>query len=98
MSDGFERRVSRLERDVTEIKNNLITFTTRSESFATKSDVLEIREGLRLEMAELRQSLKVEMADYRTEIQKAFASQTLQLAGIILSAMAVLVAAVVAIK
>lgn len=110
MNDDLERRVSCLESDVTEIKNNLITLTTRSESFATKSDVLEIREGLRLEMAEsrqslksemadLRQSLKVEMADeHRTELQKSFANQTWLLTGIVLSAMAVLVAVVTVIK
>ncbi|WP_423256881.1 hypothetical protein [Escherichia coli] len=68
MNDDLERRVSCLESDVTEIKNNLITLTTRSESFATKSDVLEIREGLRLEMAESRQSLKSEMADLRLSL------------------------------
>lgn len=109
MNDDLERRVSCLESDVTEIKNNLITLTTRSESFATKSDVLEIREGLRLEMAEsrqslksemadLRQSLKVEMAEHRTELQKSFANQTWLLTGIVLSAMAVLVAVVTVIK
>ncbi|WHF80015.1 hypothetical protein [Escherichia coli] len=109
MIDDLERRVSCLESDVTEIKNNLITLTTRSESFATKSDVLEIREGLRLEMAEsrqslksemadLRQSLKVEMAEHRTELQKSFANQTWLLTGIVLSAMAVLVAVVTVIK
>ncbi|MED8008462.1 hypothetical protein Q5442_04635 [Escherichia coli] len=109
MNDDLERRVSCLESDVTEIKNNLITLTTRSESFATKFDVLEIREGLRLEMAEsrqslksemadLRQSLKVEMAEHRTELQKSFANQTWLLTGIVLSAMAVLVAVVTVIK
>ncbi|APL20987.1 hypothetical protein KXR10_000727 [Escherichia coli] len=109
MNDDLERRVSCLESDVTEIKNNLITLTTRSESFATKSDVLKIREGLRLEMAEsrqslksemadLRQSLKVEMAEHRTELQKSFANQTWLLTGIVLSAMAVLVAVVTVIK
>ncbi|EHS0440086.1 hypothetical protein KUR85_000194 [Escherichia coli] len=109
MNDDLERRVSCLESDVTEIKNNLITLTTRSEAFATKSDVLEIREGLRLEMAEsrqslksemadLRQSLKVEMAEHRTELQKSFANQTWLLTGIVLSAMAVLVAVVTVIK
>ncbi|MGA6677905.1 hypothetical protein [Escherichia coli] len=98
MNGNLERRVGRLEGDVTEIKNNLITLTTRSESFATKSDVLEIREGLRLEMAESRESLKIEMANHRTEIQKAFTSQTWHLASIIVSAMAVLVAVVTAIK
>ncbi|EEW3745515.1 hypothetical protein D9Z18_04310 [Escherichia coli] len=109
MNDDLERRVSCLESDVTEIKNNLITLSTRSESFATKSDVLEIREGLRLEMAEsrqslksemadLRQSLKVEMAEHRTELQKSFANQTWLLTGIVLSAMAVLVAVVTVIK
>lgn len=109
MNEDLERRVSCLESDVTEIKNNLITLTTRSESFATKSDVLEIREGLRLEMAEsrqslksemadLRQSLKVEMAEHRTELQKSFANQTWLLTGIVLSAMAVLVAVVTVIK
>ena len=109
MNDDLERRGSCLESDVTEIKNNLITLTTRSESFATKSDVLEIREGLRLEMAEsrqslksemadLRQSLKVEMAEHRTELQKSFANQTWLLTGIVLSAMAVLVAVVTVIK
>lgn len=109
MNDDLKRRVSCLESDVTEIKNNLITLTTRSESFATKFDVLEIREGLRLEMAEsrqslksemadLRQSLKVEMAEHRTELQKSFANQTWLLTGIVLSAMAVLVAVVTVIK
>ena len=109
MNDDLERRVSCLESDVTEIKNNLVTLTTRSESFATKFDVLEIREGLRLEMAEsrqslksemadLRQSLKVEMAEHRTELQKSFANQTWLLTGIVLSAMAVLVAVVTVIK
>ncbi|MGU0160017.1 hypothetical protein ACVXHB_03235 [Escherichia coli] len=109
MNDDLERRVSCLESDVTEIKNNLITLTTRSESFATKSDVLEIREGLRLEMersrqslksemADLRQSLKVEMAEHRTELQKSFANQTWFFTGIVLSAMAVLVAVVTVIK
>lgn len=98
MNDDLERRVSCLESDVTEIKNNLITLTTRSESFATKSDVLEIREGLRLEMAESRQSLKSEMAEHRTELQKSFANQTWLLTGIVLSAMAVLVAVVTVIK
>ena len=84
MNDDLERRVSCLESDVTEIKNNLITLTTRSESFATKSDV--------------RQSLKVEMAEHRTELQKSFANQTWLLTGIVLSAMAVLVAVVTVIK
>ncbi|EEQ7768482.1 hypothetical protein M4A30_002097 [Escherichia coli] len=98
MPDKLEKRVERLEADVADIKSNIAILTTRSESFATKSDVLEIREGLRLEMADLRQSLKVEMADHRTEIQKAFTSQTWQLASIIVSAMAALVAIMVAIK
>ncbi|EGC4607283.1 hypothetical protein H9J60_001459 [Escherichia coli] len=109
MPDKLEKRVERLEADVADIKSNIAILTTRSESFATKSDVLEIREGLRLEMAEsrqslksemadLRQSLKVEMAEHRTELQKSFANQTWLLTGIVLSAMAVLVAVVTVIK
>ncbi|EHX89831.1 hypothetical protein ACX6VZ_001840 [Escherichia coli] len=49
-------------------------------------------------MADLRQSLKVEMAEHRTELQKSFANQTWLLTGIVLSAMAVLVAVVTVIK
>ncbi|EOF6095594.1 hypothetical protein ACK1FP_003012 [Salmonella enterica] len=109
MGSDLEKRVERLEGDTLIIKDKLTVLSVRSESFATKSDVLEIREGLRLEMTEsrqslksemvdFRQSLKVEMAEHRTELQKSFTNQTWLLTSIVLSAMAVLVAVVTAIK
>lgn len=76
--DNLERRVTALEEDVKVIRNDLTTLMVRSESFATKADISDIRTemaesrgSIRQEMAESRGELKAEMAALRGEIKAA---------------------------
>jgi hypothetical protein len=97
--DNLERRVTALEEDVKVIRNDLTTLMVRSESFATKADISEIR----TEMATLRGELKAEMSaqsgelntalatqsgNLKTELQKAINKQTLLLLTVIPTAFA----------
>lgn len=68
--DNLERRVTALEEDVKVIRNDLTTLMVRSESFATKADISDIR----TEMAESRGSIKQEMAAQRGEIKAEMAA------------------------
>lgn len=65
--DNLEKRVTNLEGDVKVIREDLTTLKVRSENFATKSDVSDIR----IEMAELRGDLKSEMAALRGDLNTA---------------------------
>ncbi|EOG5685219.1 DUF1640 domain-containing protein, partial [Salmonella enterica] len=47
MLDQLERRVERLEGDTLTIKDKLTALSVRSESFATKSDLAELKGELR---------------------------------------------------
>ncbi|PWW04617.1 hypothetical protein [Mangrovibacter plantisponsor] len=62
-------RVGKLEVDVADIRVNLAALTTRSEQFATKSDITELRGELRAEMGELREELRAEMGELREELR-----------------------------
>ncbi|WP_051691265.1 hypothetical protein [Mangrovibacter sp. MFB070] len=62
-------RVGKLEVDVADIRVNLAALTTRSEQFATKSDITELRGELRAEMGELRGELRAEMGELREELR-----------------------------
>ncbi|WP_353613272.1 hypothetical protein [Mangrovibacter phragmitis] len=62
-------RVGKLEVDVADIRVNLAALTTRSEQFATKSDITELRGELRAEMGELREELRGEMSELREELR-----------------------------
>lgn len=69
--DNLEKRVTNLEGDVKVVREALTTLTTRSEGFATKSDVSDIR----TEMAEMRGDLRKEMAELRGEIKAEMSKQ-----------------------
>ncbi|EGH2794918.1 hypothetical protein ID987_000788 [Salmonella enterica] len=113
MSEELEKRVKLLEEDVANINNNVAILTTRSENFATKIDMVEmregvkletikIREGLRIEMSELRSGLTLEMSELRSglciEFQKSIRSQTIWLSSLVVGAMTLLVAVMAFIK
>lgn len=68
--DNLDRRVSALEDDVKVIRNDLTTLMVRSENFATKADVSDIRTeiatlsgSLQIVLAEQGGSLRAEIAD-----------------------------------
>jgi hypothetical protein len=69
--DNLEKRVTNLEGDVKVIREDLTTLTVRSESFATKADVADIR----AEMAEMRGELRTEMAELRGELRSEMSKQ-----------------------
>lgn len=50
MAEDLEQRVKKLEEDVTEIRVNIATLTTRSENFATKSDISDLRTTMQKEL------------------------------------------------
>lgn len=68
--DNLDKRVTALEEDVKVIRNDLTTLMVRSENFATKADISDIR----TEMAESRGSIKQEMAAQRGEIKAEMAA------------------------
>lgn len=97
--DNLERRVTALEEDVRVIRNDLTTLMVRSESFATKADISDIRTEiaalrgeLRTEMStqggELRIAMSTQSGELRTELQKAINKQTLLLLTVIPTAFA----------
>ncbi|EMP2223023.1 apolipoprotein A1/A4/E family protein [Enterobacter hormaechei] len=80
--DNLDKRVTALEEDVKVIRNDLTTLMVRSESFATKADISDIRTemaeyrgSIKQEMAESRGSIKQEMAAQRAEIKEEMAAQ-----------------------
>ncbi|QXZ18274.1 hypothetical protein [Lelliottia amnigena] len=68
--DNLDKRVTALEEDVKVIRNDLTTLMVRSENFATKADISDIR----TEIAESRGSIKQEMAAQRGEIKAEMAA------------------------
>ncbi|MGX5075778.1 hypothetical protein [Enterobacter mori] len=81
------------------IRNDLTTLMVRSESFATKADISDIRTEiaalrgeLRTEMStqggELRTVMSTQSGELRTELQKAINKQTLLLLTVIPTAFA----------
>jgi len=67
--DILEQRVERLEEDTRQIKLDLAVLTARSENFATKKDVAELRAELIKEIAasEARTNIRFEKIDEKFE-------------------------------
>ncbi|MBV4367722.1 hypothetical protein KUE00_13825 [Erwiniaceae bacterium CMYE1] len=63
--DNLEQRVERLEKDTQQIKLDLAVLTSRSENFATKADVAELKAELVQEIvaSEVRTNAKFERID-----------------------------------
>ncbi|EAM4335552.1 hypothetical protein LGG40_002909 [Salmonella enterica] len=69
MGGDLERRVERLEGDMLIIKDKLTVLSVRSESFATKSDLAELKGELRSEIASLETKLTVSMVQAISNLQ-----------------------------
>ncbi|EOG3166454.1 hypothetical protein ACK827_004808, partial [Salmonella enterica] len=65
MLDQLERRVERLEGDTLTIKDKLTALSVRSESFATKSDLAELKGELRYDLAQVKGGLSADLAQVK---------------------------------
>lgn len=69
MLEKLEKRVGALETDVSQIRVDLAKLTTRSEVFATKSDIESLRFATKSDIEGLRFSTKSDIESLRTEHQ-----------------------------
>ncbi|EBK3087226.1 DUF1640 domain-containing protein [Salmonella enterica] len=65
MLDQLERRVERLEGDTLIIKDKLTALSVRSESFATKSDLAELKGELRYDLAQVKGGMSADLAQVK---------------------------------
>lgn len=79
--DDLRRRVERTEENIAQIKIDLAKLTTRSEEFATKSDLLSLRaemkdgiSSLGAEISSGKVELKSETSSVRSDLQKEMIS------------------------
>ncbi|WP_330983494.1 MULTISPECIES: hypothetical protein [Enterobacterales] len=77
MSGDLEKRVEKLEANMSEIKQDLAILKTRSENFSTKSDLME-----------LSNTFKTEQMALQVELHKALSGQTKWMIGAIFTAVA----------
>lgn len=71
MLEQLERRVERLEGDTLIIKDKLTALSVRSESFATKSDLAELKSELKSDMSSLESRITVNMMQAISNSQNA---------------------------
>ncbi|EEP9142646.1 DUF1640 domain-containing protein [Salmonella enterica] len=74
MLDQLERRVERLEGDTLIIKDKLTALSVRSESFATKSDLAELKGELRYDLAQVKGGLSADIAELKSELKSDMSS------------------------
>lgn len=96
MLDKLEKRVEKLENNVSDIKTDLATLTTRSENFATVSNqekLFERSEGFasKIDLAKLLE--RSESFATKSDLHKEINSQTKWIAGTIIAVAAICMAA-----
>ncbi|EAV5088657.1 hypothetical protein ABVL59_004816 [Salmonella enterica] len=108
MGSDLEKRVERLEGDTLIIKDKLTALSVRSESFATKSDLAELKSELKSDMSSLETRIMVNMMQAVSNSQNAIMDKMdrrfdrvddntkWRLSGVILPVGSVIVTAVVA--
>ncbi|EAY8115198.1 DUF1640 domain-containing protein [Salmonella enterica] len=69
MGSDLEKRVERLEGDTLIIKDKLTVLSVRSESFATKSDLAELKGELRYDLAQVKGGLSADIAELKSELK-----------------------------
>lgn len=91
--DDLRKRIERTEQNIEQIKIDLATLTTRSESFASKSalDTLITRSENFATKADF-QTVRTEIQAVRTEIQTAISGQTKWIAATIIGTTAIALA------
>ncbi|NDJ58085.1 DUF1640 domain-containing protein [Enterobacteriaceae bacterium 4M9] len=79
--DDLRKRVERTEDNIAQIKVDLATLTTRSEEFATKSDLQGLKSELQNSIASQGSALKNDTTKVRTELKDEMATLRTELKG-----------------
>lgn len=69
MSDKLERRIERLEGDLSLTRNDLATLAERTTNLSTKADVGEVKGELKADIADLKGELKSDIANLKGELK-----------------------------
>ncbi|EOS4318712.1 DUF1640 domain-containing protein [Escherichia coli] len=69
MSDKLERRIERLEGDLSLTRNDLAMLAERTTNLATKADVGEVKGELKADIAHLKGELKSDAANLKSEFK-----------------------------
>lgn len=69
MSDKLERRIERLEGDLSLTRNDLATLAERTTNLSTKADVGEVKGELKADIAHLKGDLKSDTAHLKEQIK-----------------------------
>ncbi|EPM3860388.1 DUF1640 domain-containing protein [Escherichia coli] len=71
MSDKLERRIERLESDLSLIRHDLATLAERTTHLSTKADVAEMKGELKSDAANLKSEFKCDIANLKAEVIEA---------------------------
>ncbi|HFD0742511.1 CCDC90 family protein [Escherichia coli] len=69
MSDKLERRIERLESDLSLTRNDLATLAERTTNLSTKADVGEVKGELKADIAHLKGELKSDTANLKEQLK-----------------------------
>ncbi|WP_248700236.1 CCDC90 family protein [Escherichia coli] len=69
MSDKLERRIERLEGDLSLTRNDLATLAERTTNLSTKADVGEVKGELKADIAHLKGELKSDTANLKEQLK-----------------------------
>ncbi|HBQ4749051.1 TPA: DUF1640 domain-containing protein [Escherichia coli] len=69
MSDKLERRIERLESDLSLMRHDLATLAERTTHLSTKADVAEMKGELKAGIAHLKGELKADIAHLKGELK-----------------------------
>ena len=79
MSDKLERRIERLEGDLSLTRNDLATLAERTTNLSTKADVGEVKGELKADIAHLKGDLECGIANLKGELKSDTANLKEQL-------------------
>lgn len=79
--DDLKKRVERTEDNIAQMQIDLAKLTTRSEEFATKSDLLSFVTELKSEISGVRSELKDETSSVKSELKGEISSFSSELKG-----------------
>ncbi|HBV7911609.1 TPA: hypothetical protein MD621_001258 [Klebsiella variicola] len=71
MLEKLEKRVEKLEEDISSVKLDLVRLTERSEQFVTKTDLSELKGDLKSEIIGLKGDIKASIAEINLNTYKA---------------------------
>lgn len=71
MYGNLEKRVEKLEDGISSVKLDLVRLTERSEQFATKAGLLELKGELKSEISNTKNELKLGIVNVKSELIEA---------------------------